>query len=1056
MTQDLPWLEEELAAHSHWVRRLARSLVHDETAAEDLVQDTWVAALRKPPSDRRALRSWLGRVVRTLAWKQQRKASTAPLSADEGSLPAGASDMELVERLELHRVLAEELRAIREPVRTTLLQRYIEGMSAAEIAERTSVPAPTVRWRLQQGLEELRTRLDARFGGNRETWMSALAFALPSKGLVLGGAGTALGKSAAALDGSGAALGGSGLAIGEGVLMSTLVKVSLGAALLVAAVMLALPFVAKDEVPVHVPALANSTAQPIEAPPATPPPPSEPLTVESAAAERASLASDAKPTAAVPATDGKTRVVARILDESLRPIAKSWLCTVDNTRQSHKVHRESAVESGSDGTVTLEWTGQYYGYPETFALGAHGFAMQFSTGTVKRGETLQLGDLILRPGGAASGRIVDAAQHAVAAAEVLVDDSAPTAGAGNPLEALKMREPGAQRHVPTTESADDGSFLLDNVAIGTTRVWARVGKRAWTISAPLEITAGGEVRGLVLVVDAESESDPELRDVEGIVLDPDGSPVDAAQVAVSQWQEGGSWSSNESTGSDGRFRIHPRAKGVKIALDVEDSTGRYVRTSVEDIKPGTSDLVIRLEQPKTIPLSVRDANGPLENFRVTWGEYPDLAGFLFADETGTHAGGRATVRVMASACYFQIAAPGYQTGKLGPIYSRRPPAELSIELRAIPGIHGRVLAGGKPVAGAKLSLYVLNGRGTQVKINGFATRVNSNAGTHTTSDSDGRFTLDLQRDGTYSIFADAEGYARLEHGPLPLEARAGVQDLELQLDAGGALEGKVLMPPGRSCAGVIVGINRGDAQPITRTVGADGRFRFEHLTPGSWEIQRADQEFRLATTITSSSGPDVADIALRHDFEIAGGQTTHKDLDLSDAGPCVIEIQLSNNTQAGRAWSVLPRARSGRDSLAVGAGVTCDASGHARLAVPDPGEYTLTVTPPPESGSAFQFEFDLALQRGTNFWAQDIQTGRVEGTIASWKPDDGFEWHIKAQDERFAHLLTPDAAGRFVLPLVATGKLEIHRARRAQYLLTKETIQSFDLARGETKTLQLP
>jgi RNA polymerase sigma factor (sigma-70 family) len=142
MNPDLPWLEEELAAHSQWVRRLARSLVHDESAAEDLVQDTWVAALRRPPADRRALRGWLARVVRTLAWKQQRKVSTAPLSAEEGSLPGRASDSELVERLELHRVLAEELRAIREPLRTTLLQRYFEGLSAAQIAERTGTPAP--------------------------------------------------------------------------------------------------------------------------------------------------------------------------------------------------------------------------------------------------------------------------------------------------------------------------------------------------------------------------------------------------------------------------------------------------------------------------------------------------------------------------------------------------------------------------------------------------------------------------------------------------------------------------------------------------------------------------------------------------------------------------------------------------------------------------------------------------------------------------------------------------------------------------------------------------
>jgi len=40
---------EDLPAQAAWVRSLARHLVRDPERAEDLLQDTWVAALRRPP-----------------------------------------------------------------------------------------------------------------------------------------------------------------------------------------------------------------------------------------------------------------------------------------------------------------------------------------------------------------------------------------------------------------------------------------------------------------------------------------------------------------------------------------------------------------------------------------------------------------------------------------------------------------------------------------------------------------------------------------------------------------------------------------------------------------------------------------------------------------------------------------------------------------------------------------------------------------------------------------------------------------------------------------------
>ena len=62
---------EALLAQSTWLRRVARGLVRDENAAEDLAQDTWVAALRARPAD---LRAWMSVVARYFARRSQRDA----------------------------------------------------------------------------------------------------------------------------------------------------------------------------------------------------------------------------------------------------------------------------------------------------------------------------------------------------------------------------------------------------------------------------------------------------------------------------------------------------------------------------------------------------------------------------------------------------------------------------------------------------------------------------------------------------------------------------------------------------------------------------------------------------------------------------------------------------------------------------------------------------------------------------------------------------------------------------------------------------------------------
>ncbi len=465
--------------------------------------------------------------------------------------------------------------------------------------------------------------------------------------------------------------------------------------------------------------------------------------------------------------------------------------------------------------------------------------------------------------------------------------------------------------------------------------------------------------------------------------------------------------------------------------------------------------MIRLEEPKSLVIAVRDESGPVEDFRVLWGS--DERNFDSpAGKDEKHADGRALVRVPSLSFWYMIEARGHMPEKVGPVDGSKPPAEIPVKLRTIPGIHGRVLAGETPVPGAKLGLYE-QPTNAQIEMNGFTTLLETNAETETTSGADGDFTLDLQTDGNFSILAEADGYARAQWGPLLLEAAKGLKELVIQVDAGGTLEGKVLMPPGRSPAGVIVGINRGDAHPFTQVVGPDGAFHFERLTAGSWELKRAEEMFHGPTSTSTSSGDDMQASTLRRDFTIAVGQTTHMDLDLRNTNPCVLEIDLKNNGQPARAWAIVVWPKDRHTFSGEPPSAATDSNGHARLEIDDPGECSLTVRPPAESGSEFDFHADVSVQRGPNSWSQDVRTGRIEGAIAGWQPDSAASWRLRPQNV-YSQLptLRPDASGHFAVAFMAAGTVEVQRSKGDGRERTWETVLTFELAGGETKTLQVP
>ena len=183
MTTSTTVTVEDLVANAAWVRRLARNLLHDGDQADDLVQETWIAALRAKPDREQPLRPWLGRVLRNRAANRSRDdARREARHRRGGSLVAGAAGSdpeELVSRIQAQRLLADLITKLREPNRQTVLLRYYEGFTSEQIGSVMGVPAGTVRRRLKEALDDLRDELDRRHQGNREAWLAALLPLVP-------------------------------------------------------------------------------------------------------------------------------------------------------------------------------------------------------------------------------------------------------------------------------------------------------------------------------------------------------------------------------------------------------------------------------------------------------------------------------------------------------------------------------------------------------------------------------------------------------------------------------------------------------------------------------------------------------------------------------------------------------------------------------------------------------------------------------------------------------------------------------------------------------------
>src|ERR671913_1034393 len=177
--------------HNRRLYRVARSVLNDDSEAEDVVQEAYVRAFTHLDSFRgdAQLSTWLTRIALNEALgRLRRRRITVGLKDidtinDQGEarviyLPSARQDSDpeaAAARTEVRRLLEHAVDQLPDPFRMVFVLREIEEMSVEETASQLGLRPETVKTRLHRARRLLRKSLD-------KTLSSALADAFPFAG----------------------------------------------------------------------------------------------------------------------------------------------------------------------------------------------------------------------------------------------------------------------------------------------------------------------------------------------------------------------------------------------------------------------------------------------------------------------------------------------------------------------------------------------------------------------------------------------------------------------------------------------------------------------------------------------------------------------------------------------------------------------------------------------------------------------------------------------------------------------------------------------------------
>jgi RNA polymerase sigma-70 factor (ECF subfamily) len=173
--RDYTAFEALMRVHNGRLFRVARSILRDDSQAEDAVQDAYLNAYRRMGEFRgeSAMATWLTRIVINQALmqlrQQKRDRVVVPFDEGGGAGPDAAerdvaderseSPPDAAFRAEVRRMLERRIDELPVAFRTVFVMREVEDMTVEETAASLSIPAATVRTRLFRARALLREAL---------------------------------------------------------------------------------------------------------------------------------------------------------------------------------------------------------------------------------------------------------------------------------------------------------------------------------------------------------------------------------------------------------------------------------------------------------------------------------------------------------------------------------------------------------------------------------------------------------------------------------------------------------------------------------------------------------------------------------------------------------------------------------------------------------------------------------------------------------------------------------------------------------------------------------
>jgi RNA polymerase sigma factor (sigma-70 family) len=160
-------LEQLMARHGAAVYRYCRTALGDATLAEDVQQQVFLEAFRDLPrfGGRSSLRTWLLGIARHRVLDSARRRRRTLARIDDAIVepvdPAPSPDQGL-DDARLRAALLVSLSELDEPVRTSVLLRYQQGLTYEEMAEICGEHAGTLQARVARAVRRLRDRIVSR------------------------------------------------------------------------------------------------------------------------------------------------------------------------------------------------------------------------------------------------------------------------------------------------------------------------------------------------------------------------------------------------------------------------------------------------------------------------------------------------------------------------------------------------------------------------------------------------------------------------------------------------------------------------------------------------------------------------------------------------------------------------------------------------------------------------------------------------------------------------------------------------------------------------------